>query len=408
MKVISIKNMTKEFFIGENRAFKDDLKNFASALLKGERIHQKKFKALNDLTFDIERGEIVGLVGYNGAGKSTLLKVLAGVTHPTSGKVEINGRIAPLIEVGAGLHGDLTGRENIYLNASILGVPRKVIKTLEEDILDFAEIGDFADTPVKRYSSGMKIRLGFSIATSINADILIVDEVLSVGDIAFQRKCFERMERMFKDKRQTVIIVSHDIRQLERMCSRIIMIEKGKVIADDTASVVAKKFYSIMNQKIHEQTAQTAVSNITPTVNTNDLLVHNISYNAQDNTAGNSVEIFTPLSITVDFEALNEIKDLEVELGIHTTDFVYVCSSTTLTTQKHLNYPPGRHQITCTLQTTPINPGTYSLRLIFRGLLKNIYWAGENLCPVLITSNYTEISTLPKHSMVHLPFTWEV
>src|SRR5205085_2887023 len=180
--------------------------------------------------------------GTNGAGKSTMLKMLARITVPTSGTVRVRGKIAPLIEVGAGLISELTGRENVFLNGIILGMSYRQIKSKFDEIVAFAELEEFIDTPIKRYSSGMAVRLGFSIATCVDADILIVDEVLAVGDLAFQRKCFDRMEDMIKRQGKTVLLVSHNTRQIERLCSRVILMDHGRVVADDSPGKVCDLF----------------------------------------------------------------------------------------------------------------------------------------------------------------------
>ena len=172
---------------------------------------------------------MVGIIGRNGAGKSTLLKILAHVTQPTRGNVAIRGSAAPLIEVGAGFVADLTGRENVYVNGAILGLSRSEISRKMDDIIAFAELEQFIDTPLKRYSSGMTVRLGFAIATSVDADVLIIDEVLAVGDLDFQKKCFDRMEDIIKRKNKTLLIVGHNVRQLERISTRMILLEKGKL-----------------------------------------------------------------------------------------------------------------------------------------------------------------------------------
>ncbi|MGH7844732.1 MAG: ABC transporter ATP-binding protein, partial [Candidatus Binatia bacterium] len=212
-------------------------------------------KALDNVDFKVEPGEVLGVIGQNGAGKSTLLKLLAGITKPSSGTVRVGGKVAPLIEVGAGLIGDLTGRENIYVNGIILGLTLAEIKKKMDEIVAFAELEQFIDTPVKRYSSGMSVRLGFSVATSVNADILIVDEVLAVGDLAFQRKCFDRMENLIKQEGKTVLLVSHNIRQVARLCTRTILLDRGKILADGSPDEICELFYRRSNQKVTQQSA---------------------------------------------------------------------------------------------------------------------------------------------------------
>ena len=216
MAIIEVNHVTKEYRLGKQHSFKQTIYDIFSRLRGKNIVERPLFKALDNVDFRVEEGEVLGIIGHNGAGKSTLLKLLAHVTVPTSGNVKVKGNVAPLIEVGAGLVPDLTGRENIYLNGTILGMKRSEIDKKFDDIVTFAELDEFIDTPIKRFSSGMQVRLGFSIATSIDADILIVDEVLAVGDLAFQRKCFDRMENMIRLQGKTVLVVSHNIRQIQR------------------------------------------------------------------------------------------------------------------------------------------------------------------------------------------------
>src|SRR5215470_7661028 len=250
MNIIEVDHVKKEFQLGQLHTVRDSLLR-AVAKLKGKTVVPRGlFNALDDVSFTVEQGEVLGIIGANGAGKSTLLKLLARITVPTSGRVSVRGKVAPLIEVGAGLISDLTGRENIYLNGIILGMPYALIRKRFDDIVGFAEIEEFIDTPIKRYSSGMAVRLGFSIATCMDADILIVDEVLAVGDLAFQRKCFDRMEDMIKRQGRTVILVSHNTRQIERLCNRVILLDHGCIIADDSPDKVCNMFYERSDEKV--------------------------------------------------------------------------------------------------------------------------------------------------------------
>lgn len=199
---------------------------FINSLRK--KIKKEKFVALEDINITIKKGEIIGLLGLNGAGKSTLLKVISGIIKPTTGEVKLNGKMAPLIELGAGFDPELTGRENIFLNGSLLGFSKKELKDKIEDIIEFSELREFIDVPLKNYSSGMYARLGFSIATIYDPEILIIDEVLSVGDFHFQEKSLNKIMEMI-EKGTTVLFVSHDIEQVKKLCEKVIWLEKGKI-----------------------------------------------------------------------------------------------------------------------------------------------------------------------------------
>lgn len=205
----------------------DSLKEFAIRAIK-KQLQYTEFTALDRVSFDVRKGEVVGIVGLNGSGKSTVLKIISGILKPTSGSVMVQGSISPLIELGAGFDFELTARENVYLNGSVLGYSKKEMKEKMEEIVNFSELRDFMDTPIKNFSSGMVARLGFAIATNIQPEILIVDEILGVGDFLFQQKCEQRIEKMMGGG-TTVIVVSHSIEQIERLCERVIWLDGGKI-----------------------------------------------------------------------------------------------------------------------------------------------------------------------------------
>jgi ABC-type polysaccharide/polyol phosphate transport system ATPase subunit len=208
-----------------------------------------EFEALSGISFDVRDGETMGLIGRNGSGKSTVLKIIAGVFEPTSGKAEVNGKVAPLIELGAGFHHDLTGRENIVLNGLMLGFSRKEIQAKEPAIIDFAGLGEFIDSPVKQYSSGMFMRLAFSIATEIDPEVLLIDEILSVGDAEFQEKCNARM-RDFQRRGKTIVLVSHNNKAIEAICDRVILLDHGRMVADGHPQAVIEQYEALVHQQV--------------------------------------------------------------------------------------------------------------------------------------------------------------
>ena len=234
---IKVENVSMCFNMPRERV--DNLKEFFIKLVK-KQLYYEEFYALSDVSLEIKKGEVIGLIGLNGSGKSTLLKVISGILKPTVGTAEINGTISPLIELGAGFDFELTTRENIFLNGSVLGFDRKFMKEKYDEILDFAELRDFENVAIKNFSSGMIARLGFAVATLVKPDILIVDEILAVGDFQFQQKCEARIAEMMAGG-TTVIIVSHSIEQIERLCSRVIWLEKGRIVmTGDTIEVTQK------------------------------------------------------------------------------------------------------------------------------------------------------------------------
>ncbi len=248
--IIKVENLSKQYTIG---GAKEPYSTFRESLVKAARVPLNAFKrrnkenvdnrfwALKDINFAVEPGEVVGIIGRNGAGKSTLLKILSRITEPTKGKVELYGRVGSLLEVGTGFHPELTGRENIYLNGAILGMKREEISKKFDEIVDFAEIENFLDTPVKRYSSGMYVRLAFAVAAHLESEIIIVDEVLAVGDTEFQKKCLGKMKNVSQSGR-TVLFVSHSMTAVQTLCNLCILLEKGQIKSFNKTNIVIRDY----------------------------------------------------------------------------------------------------------------------------------------------------------------------
>ncbi|MDB5222997.1 MAG: transporter related [Chitinophagaceae bacterium] len=258
--IIEVRNLSKSYIIShEGKAHYKTLrdvmtrhaKNFFSVhrTLNNQDPGKEEFWALKDVNFEIKQGERVGIIGRNGAGKSTLLKILSRITEPTSGNIKIKGRVASLLEVGTGFHPELSGRENIFLNGAILGMTRLEIKKHFDEIVDFAEIEKFLDTPVKRYSSGMYVRLAFAVAAHLEPEILVVDEVLAVGDAEFQKKCLGKMEDVSKNQGRTVLFVSHNLGVINTLCNRAVLLKNGSLISNDTPDkVISEYMYYTTNE----------------------------------------------------------------------------------------------------------------------------------------------------------------
>ncbi len=224
--VIDVKNVTMKFKMSDEPL--NSLKEVFTTAVKG-KLKFNEFLALDDVSFELEKGKTLGLIGKNGAGKSTTLKLISGILKPTSGTIRTQGNIVPMLELGAGFDLELTGKENIYLNGAILGYSKQYLEDKYDEIVDFAEIRDFIDMPIRNYSSGMMARLAFSIASVVQPEILIVDEILAVGDVAFQEKSFNRMKELMSGG-ATVLFVSHDLEKIEEMCDKVIWLQKGKVV----------------------------------------------------------------------------------------------------------------------------------------------------------------------------------
>lgn len=245
-KVIEVESLSKRYILGtrgHETTLRERLMNLGRSALRREKRKTDILWALRDVSFSVKEGEVVGIVGRNGAGKSTLLKVLSKITYPTSGRIRVQGRLSALLEVGTGFHEELTGRENIYLNGSILGMKKREVDARMDSIVEFSGVERFLDTPIKRYSSGMRLRLGFAVAAHLAPDILVVDEVLAVGDASFQKKCLNAMEGLRSGGR-TVLFVSHNMAAVENLCSRAIWIDGGEVRDDGPTQDVIKAYMS--------------------------------------------------------------------------------------------------------------------------------------------------------------------
>jgi ABC-type polysaccharide/polyol phosphate transport system ATPase subunit len=376
MPVIEVNHLTKEYRLGAMQGLKQALLN-TGARLMGKTIPERPlFKALNDVSFSIEQGEVVGIIGHNGAGKSTLLKMLARISNPTRGSVMAKGRISPLIEVGAGFVPDFTGRENVYLNGAILGMKRQEIDQKFDEIVDFAEMAEFIDTPVKRYSSGMQVKLAFAVATSVQSEILIVDEVLAVGDLAFQRKCFDRMEDVIKGQGRTILLVSHNIRQVERMCNRVILMDHGKVAADGPVSEVCELFYQQSNTKIQAQAHHAATAKIS---GSGEVTIDSIDVLDDAGHPVNEIESGGRLRVRIRFTLLHDLEGIEIVAGTHRTDFIYISSASTRDVLPNAAFSRGSHEVEYIVPTFPLAAGTYSVRLVFLDRNWRFLFNGESL-----------------------------
>lgn len=262
--ILKVENVSKIYKLGEigGTTLRDELQRLKARILHKEdptkRIGSKsynkgeKFKALDNISFEVKKGERIGIIGHNGAGKSTLLKLISRVTGPSDGKIYLNGRVASMLEVGTGFHPELTGRENIYMNGAILGMTKREIDAKMEDIIEFSEVRQFIDTPVKRYSSGMYVKLAFSVAAHLDSEIVIMDEVLAVGDVAFQNKCINKMRTISEQENKTILYVSHNMSTIRQLCDKIMVLDHGKLVfCGDTETGISIYNGNIRNKKKH-------------------------------------------------------------------------------------------------------------------------------------------------------------
>lgn len=386
--VIEVEHVTKEFRLGQLTNLRRAIGRSFAKLRGKPQLTAPPFKALDDVSFRVDEGEVLGIIGSNGAGKSTMLKLLARISTPTSGRVSVRGKIAPLIEVGAGLISDLSGRENIYLNGIVLGMPYAQIKQKFDEIVAFAELEEFIDTPLKRYSSGMTVRLGFSIATAVDADILIVDEVLAVGDLAFQRKCFDRMEDMIKRQGKTVIIVSHNTRQIERLCGRVILVDHGRVIADGPPGEVCDLFYERSDRKIKLASGQGDSTKWANTLVTDDFKLLDIKLVDSSGKPTELVPYKSTIALQIRFMANRELNLPIFMLGVHTTDFLYLTRHHSERQLEVERLEPGEYVMLCEIKQCPLLPGIYAMLFgVGEGLGGSSLFYAENLVHFQVTGN---------------------
>ncbi len=405
MPTIEVSNLSKEYRLGGLRTLKETLAN-AGARVLGRAIEKATpFKALDDINFSVEQGEVVGIIGHNGAGKSTLLKMIARISTPTHGRVRVNGRISPLIEVGAGFVPDFTGRENVYLNASILGMRRREIDKKYDEIVAFAEMAEFMDTPVKRYSSGMRVKLAFSVATSVESEILIVDEVLAVGDLAFQQKCIERMEKLIKAEGRTVLIVGHNMRQIQRICNRVILLDHGQITQDGNPPDVCNVFYEEAQARNIER-HKVVDGEIVPEQSDQSVRVTKIDLLDGNGRSLEKITMHQRMTLRVYFEALRRLPGVEIVLGLHTPDFFQVLGVSNAAAGPLPIIEPGKHQLECRFPEIPLRPGSYAIRLYFMDPLRRTLWAAENIIPVHVSVGDFDVTALPIDGLVHLKTSW--
>jgi ABC-2 type transport system ATP-binding protein len=356
--VVQIEDLSKHFVIRKEKSLKERVVNFGRS-----RKHREDFWALQDINLEIESGTTVGLIGPNGSGKSTLLKMVGGILQPDTGSVKIRGRLAALLELGAGFHPDLTGRENVYLNASILGLSRSQIDKYFDAIVDFSGIEAFIDTQVKFYSSGMYVRLAFAVAVHVDPDILLVDEVLAVGDEPFQRKCLERI-RQFQSEGRTIVLVTHSLEQVADFCDRAVVLEHGRIITDGTPREALKSLRQEFEDARQDEEERKNRSDILEGSRPQARFL-GVSVLAGDGLVPNP-EISTgdPMSIllTTDVDAGTEIAGAVVTVGIATPLGSVLWSSSSEAMGAEIPILQGTQQFEVSLGPVPLSAGEYSIQ----------------------------------------------
>ncbi|EPB9413164.1 polysaccharide ABC transporter ATP-binding protein [Clostridium perfringens] len=358
---IRVKDLTKKYKLYQKRS-----ERLANAFGKEKNI--KEFYALKGVSFEISKGECVGIIGHNGAGKSTLLKLLTGVAFPTSGEIEINGRLASMLELGSGFNPELTGMENIYFNGSLNGLTKEEIDGKLKDILEFADIGNFIEQPVKNYSSGMFARLAFAVAINVDPDILIVDEILSVGDVGFQVKCMEKFNE-FKKKGKTILYVSHGLGTVKKFCDRAIWLQKGEVVDDGNSVIVVERYYNLNFNPANIEQLKDHKSDII-----NSIVVKSNTKN---------VEYFEKLDLEVEYDLIsNDLKDPNIVLEFRKTDYEpgttrgndqFVCGINSKDNIKNIPFNLGVNKLKVSLNKINLVAGVYYIDFVLRDGEEEVY-----------------------------------
>jgi lipopolysaccharide transport system ATP-binding protein len=355
--IIEVEGISKKYRLGSIglNSFFDDLRGVGKKLGLPCKPPDEtnEFWALKDLSFKVDEGEVLGIIGHNGAGKSTLLKILSRITLPTSGTAILRGRVASLLEVGTGFHGEMTGMENIFLNGSLNGLTRKEIKSKLDDIIKFAQIGEYIDTPVKRYSSGMYVRLAFSVAAHLDPDILIIDEVLAVGDLAFQKKCISKMHSV-ASKGKTVIIVSHQMSIVSQLCDRCILVEKGKVKFSGNTTDAVAHYFNLSTRKSSLQFNNEKKSGLQKFSTINNFLICN-----SISKSSNIIYFGKKLEIKIYFETFTNVQNFEIGFSIRRQDGQHIGTSLNTWESFRSEFSTGNHCIQVETDEIYIIPGNY-------------------------------------------------
>ena len=382
--VISVENVTKSYRLGQigGGTLKADVARWW-AMLRGqpdpnlkigeEHLARKmgdQFWALDDVSFEVKQGEVMGIIGRNGAGKSTLLKILSQVTTPTSGQIKIKGRIASLLEVGTGFNPEMTGRENVFLNGAILGMTKAEIRKKFDEIVAFSGIEEFIDTPVKRYSSGMYVRLAFAVAAHLEPEILIVDEVLAVGDAEFQKKCIGKMQDVSKQGR-TILFVSHNMVAMQTLCRRALLLQDGQLVADKEVSMIVSEYLGGLRG--HDEVCQW---NDPTTAPGNDVLrIKGVRLVLESNGNDNLISMQTPFQIETEFWVLKAGRQLHITYHLYNDQGIIVLTSG-FPTQVHQE---GIHRAVCHMLGNLLNSGGYYLKLLVVENGNKVTYTHENI-----------------------------
>lgn len=401
MAVIQFQNVSKRFILHHQRP-----RSFQEAVIGALRRsdnRREEFWAVRDFTLTVGPGEIVGIIGNNGAGKSTILKLAARIIEPTRGKVVVNGRVGALLELGVGFHPDLTGRENIYLSGAILGLHRREMGTLLERIVEFAEMGQFIDIPVKHYSSGMLVRLGFAVATSVRPAVLLVDEVLAVGDLSFRKKCLQRIQEM-REEGTAILYVSHALDEVRRLCHRAVWLEAGLIQAEGSPDEVIKAYVDDTAQK----RSAGAKGGLRPFVRMGSGEVEIVGAATVD-ISGRECDTFisgSPFVVRIDYHCHKPVNRLAFGLAIHAEDGTWVTSPNSLTQQVPIK-SKDQGSVYYVVESLPLRAGSYDVTVAaFDGSVAPLYVPYDHLQNVCRFTIIERGKPMPQDGLVEFPHRW--
>ncbi|NLS77600.1 MAG: ABC transporter ATP-binding protein [Chloroflexi bacterium] len=367
---IRVENLGKMYRIGRARERRDTLRDALMAGLRApwerlrgdDRREEETFWALKDVSFEVKRGEAMGVIGRNGAGKSTLLKILSRITEPTTGRAEIHGRVASLLEVGTGFHPELTGRDNIYLSGATLGMKRADIARRFDEIVAFSEVERFLDTPVKRYSSGMYVRLAFAVAAHLEPEVLLVDEVLAVGDMMFQRKCLQRMQHLTEGG-VTILFISHNMAAIQGACRVAVLMDGGQVVAKGNPISVIEEFQRLAQNESPRQALQAKDLNIEECSQV-PVRITGFAMYAEDGTLTRTLRFGEAPSVRIDLLAHEKVCAPAIQLGVRRSDGVKICSYSNWHDGFKIEYIEGECHLYGRLPPLRLIPGLYEIHVL--------------------------------------------
>jgi lipopolysaccharide transport system ATP-binding protein len=366
--VIKVDGLHKKFGTSLRRSLAygavDLMRNFLGIATNQDKLRKGEFWALEDITFTLKKGESLGIIGVNGSGKSTLLRLLTGIFPPDKGRIQVKGEVGSLIAVGAGFHPHMTGRENIYLNGTILGMTSSEIDEKFDSIINFADIGEFIDAPISTYSSGMRVRLGFAIAIHRNPDILLIDEILSVGDLSFRNKSLRHMAE-YREKANALIFVSHDMEQIRNLCSRVIILDKGKIVFDgDTTEGVVRLEEMSRDIRLRTLKSEQSISSIkfSKAFDSEDIDIKDLVLLDENGKSTEEIKLGAGLEMYIDFEVKNTIESLTLNVPIVKDDHidVYCINVFSDMVTSFTDIKPGNYRIRLTLEKHNLAPGVYT------------------------------------------------